>query len=102
VIDFGKLKFLRQWIEKNLDHACLFNADDPIREQLVAAEPTVWKCYIVENCSCEGLAQHLFSIFDPMVREHSGGRVWVLSVEVHEDARNSALFAPPSSSVTLE
>ncbi len=43
VVDFGRLKYIRQWIDKNLDHACLFNADDPMREVLLEAAPTVWK-----------------------------------------------------------
>lgn len=92
VVDFGKLRFLREWIEANLDHACVFNVDDPLREALVAAAPGVWKVYVVESCSCEGLAMHLHRIFDKLVRAHTANRVHLLSVEVIEDAKNSAIY----------
>ena len=39
VVDFGGLKFLRAWLAQHLDHACVFNHDDPLRETLVAAAP---------------------------------------------------------------
>src|SRR5690554_5711471 len=37
VVDFGKLKFLKQWIEDNLDHACLLNESDAEGLQMTAA-----------------------------------------------------------------
>ncbi|MFI5336778.1 MAG: 6-pyruvoyl trahydropterin synthase family protein [Opitutales bacterium] len=95
VVDFGKLKYLQQWIDRHLDHACLFNAADPLREKIVAACPGAWRTYVVPSCSCEGLAQHLHGIFDPMVRQHTGQRACLLSVEVVEDAKNSATYTPP-------
>ena len=94
VVDFGDLKFLRTWIDDHLDHACVFATGDPLRETLVAAAPQAWKVYVMDDCSCEGLARHLFEVFDPMVREHTGGRAWVTSVEVEEDTRNAATYAP--------
>lgn len=94
VVDFGRLRFLRHWIEENLDHACVFNADDPLRETLVTAAPGAWKIYLVPSCSCEGLAEHLFEIFDPMVREHTSDRVHLTEVEIWEDSRNSACYRP--------
>lgn len=91
VVDFGKLAFLERWIEKHLDHACVFNADDPLKDQLLAAGgPAVWKPYVVASCSCEGMARHLLEVFNPMVREATQDRVSVLAIEVHEDSRNSA------------
>jgi 6-pyruvoyltetrahydropterin/6-carboxytetrahydropterin synthase len=94
VVDFGGLKFIRLWIEKNLDHACLFNADDPMKEVLFEAAPTVWKAVVVPNCSCEGLAQWVFQSVDPLVREQTGDRVWLAAVEVGEDTRNAARYTP--------
>ena len=94
VVDFGKLKYLKKWIEANLDHACLLNEDDPLREQIVAGAPEVWNVYVLPNCSCEGLAQHIFEIFDLMIREQTGNRAFILSVEVVEDSKNSAVYAP--------
>lgn len=93
VIDFGKLHFLRTWIDDHLDHACLFNENDPERDALIAAGPTSWKVYVLENCSCEGIAQHLFDLFNAKVKEHTQGRVWITEVEVAEDSKNSATYS---------
>lgn len=93
VVDFGKLKYLKDWITQNLDHACVFNRDDPLREQLLAVgDATAWKPYVVDSCSCEGLAQHLFEVFDPLVREHTNGRAYLLEVAVIEDSKNSGAY----------
>lgn len=94
VVDFGKLKFIREWIDKHFDHACVFNADDPLREALIEAAPEAWKVTVVDNCSCEGLARHIYDALDPLVRENTGGRVWIAAVEVEEDSRNSARKIP--------
>lgn len=94
VIDFGKLKFLNHWIEEYLDHACVFNEEDPLRERLTAVGGReAWKPYIVKNCSCEGMAQHLHDVFDQMVRKDSNGRAFVTSIELVEDSKNSAVYA---------
>lgn len=93
VIDFGKLGFLKAWIEENLDHAMVFSADDPLREELLAVGGA-WKPYVVENCSCEGIARHLFETFDGLVRAETGGRVHVTLIEVAEDSRNRASYTP--------
>ena len=94
VVDFGGLKYIRQWIDRNFDHACLFAADDPMKDVLLEAAPTVWKAVIVPDCSAEGLAAWTFRGVDPLVREHTKGRAWLLAVEVGEDERNFAQFRP--------
>lgn len=93
VVDFGKLGYLKTWIAEHLDHACLFNADDPELEPLLATAGHLFKPYVLPNCSCEGLAEHLHGIFDPMVREATTGRAWIVAVEIEEDAKNSACFS---------
>lgn len=96
VVDFGKLKPLKNWIDENLDHACVFNRDDPLLDQLLAvnesSDCTVYKAYIVDQCSSEGLAKHLYEVIDPMIREMTEGRSHVISVQVIEDTRNSATY----------
>lgn len=94
VVDFGDLKYLKDWIQTHLDHACLFNEDDPEREALLNKHGTLFKSYLLPNCSCEGIARHLFDIFDAMVRQHTEGRAWITAVEVEEDSRNSARYQP--------
>ena len=94
VVDFGKLKYLKAWIDEHLDHACLFNEDDPEIARLLATSGDLFKVYTLPNCSSEGLAQHLHSVFNPMVGEHTGGRAWIIEVEIEEDAKNSAAYRP--------
>ena len=96
VIDFGKLKYIKEWIQKNLDHACLFNQDDPEREALLSQHPDLFKPYILPDCSSEGLAHHLYEIINPMVQEATGGRVRVTIVEVEEDSKNAAMYSTGS------
>lgn len=94
VIDFGELKYLKAWIEEHLDHACLFNENDPEKDALLASVGHLFKPYILPNCSCEGLARHIYEVFNLMVREQSAGRVWVTGVEIEEDSKNSAAYRP--------
>ncbi len=98
VVDFGKLKPLRRWIDAHLDHACLFNRDDPHLAAILAINEAVgcriYQPYVVDQCSSEGIARHLFDVMDPMVKEISSGRAYLLSVEVIEDSRNSATYTP--------
>lgn len=98
VVDFGKLKPIKNWIDENLDHACVFNHDDPLLEEILAINEKsgmkVYQPYIVDLCSSEGLAKHLFEIMDPKVREMTNGRAFLTEVEVVEDSRNSARYQP--------
>ena len=94
VVDFGGLRYIREWIESTFDHACVFNEDDPLREALTAAAPAAWKPVVVASCSAEGIAKFAFDAIDPMVRDRTHTRAWLHSVEVFEDSRNSALYAP--------
>lgn len=92
VVDFGKLKFLKEWINANLDHACVFSKSDPLAEKLISAAPNAWKPYMVEQCSCEGLAKHLYEVFNTLVRGNTNNRAWVECVEVSEDKKNTARY----------
>jgi len=94
VIDFGQVKFIRAWLDEQFDHACVFNRDDPLREVIVAAAPAAYKVRLVESCSCEGLAEYVFRGVDPLVRAETGGRAFLVEVEVFEDSRNSARYQP--------
>ncbi|MEM8867824.1 MAG: 6-carboxytetrahydropterin synthase [Verrucomicrobiota bacterium] len=92
VVDFGQLKYLKAWIDQNLDHACLFNEDDPEQERLFNQAGDLFKAYLLPSCSSEGIAQHLYTVFDPMVREHTDERVWITEIEIEEDSKNSASY----------
>jgi 6-pyruvoyltetrahydropterin/6-carboxytetrahydropterin synthase len=95
VIDFGKLKWLRKGLEELFDHTLLLNECDPDLEfykmfsEGVADKPK-WKLTIVPNCGAEGLAQYLLTQYQPIIATLTNGRVFIHSVTVHEDTRNSA------------
>lgn len=92
VVDFGKLKYLKSWIDDNLGHACLFNEADPEKNALLGRFGHLFKAYVLPDSSCEGLAQHIYEVFNQMVREQTGGRVRITQVEIEEDSKNSANF----------
>lgn len=98
VVDFGKLKELHAWLEENLDHACVFNQDDPLLESFMKLKDengnSVFKSLVVEQCSSEGMAKCLFNVAKPMIQEMTGGRAFLISVTVKEDFRNSATYSP--------
>lgn len=92
VIDFGGIKFISRWISENLDHACMFAKSDTEGLKMLAAFPHLFKPYILENCSAEGLATHLFDVFNALICEESQGRAWLKSIRVGEDGKNFAYF----------
>jgi len=98
VIDFGKLKFIKRWIDENLDHALLLNESDPEREYLESVliynGVPFAKIVVVPDGSAEGLAQYFWATFDAMVRQETGDRVWIRRVTVREDSKNSATYMP--------
>lgn len=94
VVDFGGLAYIKTWIDENLDHACLFAADDPEREVLLKNHSKLFKTLIVPSASTEGIAHFLFTVFDPMIRKESQGRAWLIAVNLYEDSKNSARYQP--------
>ena len=96
VIDFGKLKYIKKWIDEHLDHACLFSENDVKARKILAAYGNLFKAYTLPNCSCEGIAQHLHEIFDPMVRKKTNNRAWITTIEITEDTKNSAIHTVES------
>ena len=92
MVDFGGLGYIKEWIAENLDHACLFNESDPEMEKLLKDHGGLFKTYVLPNCSCEGVAEHLYGIFNPMVQKETDGRVWIVDLEIEEDSKNSAKF----------
>lgn len=94
VVDFGALGYLKDWINLHLDHACVLAESDTDGLALAESMPDLFKLYVLPNASSEGLAQHLFKIFDTLVREHTKGRAWVHQIEVVEDSKNSATYCP--------
>lgn len=88
VIDFGELKWLRQWLTNAFDHTVLLCADDI--DCITALRPYA-TVIVVENGSCESLAKWIFRDVSKLLTEFTKGRVKLFSVVVFEDSRNSAI-----------
>lgn len=95
VIDFGRLKLIKNYIQDQLDHACVLSYNDPLFDEIVA--PNVYKIFTVENASCEGLAEHLFSIFADMILVTEGTRAFLYELEIWEDSKNSVKYRPATN-----
>lgn len=104
VIDFGKLKWLKAWIEERFDHTLVLNETDPMLRYMRNALDTqcgerdgclLAKIVTVPDCSSEGLASWLLKTVNELVQEQTDERVFVRRVSVIEDTRNSATVIKP-------
>ncbi|MCZ6674498.1 MAG: 6-carboxytetrahydropterin synthase [Verrucomicrobia bacterium] len=94
VVDFGELKFIKRWLDDKFDHAYVYNERDFESEALLIAFPKLFKACKVECCSAEGLAKQTFDFVAPLLKQHHGDRVQLLSVEILEDSKNTAEYRP--------
>lgn len=108
IIDFGKLKWLKQWLEERFDHKLVLNESDPWLAHLTnvlqglnmetGGEPTFPECpmfadiTIVPDASVEGLAKWVYENVNRILHEQTLGRVYLVSVKVMEDSRNGATY----------
>lgn len=92
VVDFGKLKFLRTYLEATFDHALVLNASDPALPHLRESLAAYARIIVVDDCSCEGLLEHLYPILNQLVADATNGRVYIARLEIEEDTRNSAAY----------
>lgn len=100
VVDFGKLRLLKTWLEDRFDHTLLINGDDPLMPQFreladAGAAKLVLPPYGVatEGCARWGaeLAQDLLDS-DPDTRKR---RCVVLACECKENEKNSGIYYCP-------
>lgn len=107
VVDFGDLKWLKAWLEERFDHTLVLNQDDPMLEFLknvlvntfLDPSHTDQKCELakitcVPNCGAEGLAAYLYREINCELFVRYQGRVFLHSVSVEEDEKNSAAYSP--------
>lgn len=97
VVDFGKLKYLKAFIDNQLDHACLFAKDDTQVQALAESNfAPLFKIVWVDNASCEGIALYLYQQFSDLLKEREGDRVWIHSLRLDEDDKNGVTYTPQS------
>lgn len=96
VMDFGDLKPVRQWLAEQFDHKLLIDADDPLLERFQDLEKAGGcSLNVLPDVGVEGTARFVFDWLDPWVRNRTGGRVRVVSVECRENENNSAVYMAP-------
>ena len=100
VVDFGKGGFgrIRDWLHTMFDHTLLISADDPDKSALQHLETLgLAQARLVPGTSCERLSQYVLEHADSLIREATGGRCWVQSVECSEHGANSAIYENPAA-----
>jgi len=96
VMDFGKLKALRETFGRLFDHTFLLNEDDPMIDDFkeFVGVAGIDNIITVKDCSSEGVAKLVWQLSNAYVVKHTDGRVRVKKVVVYEDRKNSAAYAP--------
>lgn len=96
IVDFGKLRPLRDALEKWFDHVLLIDHDDPQLEVFHGLHVMgVTDLRVVDSCSAEGLAKKAYQIASIIL---SGNPEWVArgvrvtKVVCYEDNKNSATY----------
>lgn len=89
VVDFGKLKFIKEWIELYFDHALILNKDDPKLSQFQDCA----KILLLDSCSCEGIANYIYNEISTLLKQEYEN-VKLVCVEVWENENNYASFKP--------
>lgn len=98
VMDFGALGEVRAWLDDRFDHTLLLDAADPLLPDFRALEAKGGcKLTVFDDVGMEGSAKYVFDWLDPWVREQSGGRVWVASIECRENDKNSGQYIAPAA-----
>lgn len=103
VVDFGKLKWLKEWINERFDHTLVLNEDDPWlghlqfvlgglkdEDKFTLDMPMLAKILVVPDCSSEGLCAYLLHECAKVVSKQTNGRVSLYKVTVIEDSKNHA------------
>jgi len=98
VVDFSDLKDLREWLEHMFDHTLLLNKDDPLLDDphfnsLCECDLKPFDVRVLPNVGMEGTAEYVHEHATAMLKDKTGGRAWVISVEVRENNKNSAAYS---------
>lgn len=104
VVDYGKLKTVKWWLEDKFDHTLLLNEDDPFIETFrdLASQGV---CKLIEmpaGVGMEATAEWVFFEVQKILDEETKGRCWLVQVECCENDKNSSIFRPQRCPTTNE
>ena len=98
VMDFGDLKDVKQWLEKQWDHRVMIASDDPQLDKLKEMHDlNIMNINVMDvekgwgpgiEASCKFVYDHVM----PLIHAKTGGRVRLVKVEIWEHERNSAIY----------
>lgn len=96
VVDYGKLKALKQHLDYMFDHTFLVNEDDPHIELFREMEDKgIIQLREMFSCGMEGTAEYLFTFANDLLKKDTDGRAWVVSVESRENDKNASTYFNP-------
>lgn len=98
VVDFGGLKEVKRQLEYWFDHTVILQADDPMVGVFRKLD-TMGHLHLrtFPLISCEGLAEYVGEYIDGMIRQYTQDRSYVISCEVIEAEKNSAIYTPQNN-----
>lgn len=92
VVDFGGLKEVKRQLEYWFDHTVILQSDDPMLRTLKRLEALGHMAVrTFPVISCEGLAEWIAEYVDDVLQKKDAGRSWVVSCEMIEAEKNSAV-----------
>lgn len=106
VMDFGKMRFIKDWLTEMFDHTLLINENDPearfFLDHHIGGGKRLWDVRIIPNGSAEDLAQYVWMNISDITQDvwneegYEGPCPELISVTVYEDDKNCATFIKPS------
>lgn len=91
VIDFGKMGFIKERLADLFDHTlCIANTDPEKQKILNLHYEGLAKVVVLPAVSAEGLAEFVFIEVSILLKKFTNDRVYLRSVTVFEDEKNSA------------
>ena len=92
-MDFGALKPVKAWLDAHFDHTLLLDNDDPLLPEFKRLEEQgACKLVTFSDVGMEGTAEFVFNWLDAWVKDATNNRVWLISIEVRENDKNSAIY----------
>jgi len=93
VLDFGKMKFIKNILDENFDHTLVISQNDTNFDTFQdLAKKNLAKLTIIPNdASAEGIALYVGGLIDNVIKQETNDRAYVKSIELFEDSKDSAI-----------
>lgn len=99
VVDFGDLKWLRDWLTQKFDHTLLIEREDPYIKQFESLHGAGVCSLVVPpyGVGMEGTAKWIAEYAQSEFDKRSNRGITIVSVEARENEKNSAIYFPPQT-----